>query len=152
MFDPLLFSLILARATPKKMIELREMLEDGVSRLIIRNADPDDIAAIRDQYETMRSLSEHADPEKRTACDLAFHRAMGRATKNELVEKIYSFVLQYFMPTIGSTHALPENRDSVLSLHREILESLEARDEGRTNSAIRASIDSWMRRAGTANN
>lgn len=145
--DPLLFSLILARADSRKMIELREMVELGVSRLVIRNATAADLEEIRRRFSEMTVLGGNASPGELTACDLAFHFAMARATQNELVEKIYRFVLQYFEPTIGKTHARPENRASVLALHQDILEALEARDEERTARAVRASITGWIEHA-----
>ncbi len=44
------------------------------------------------------------DPQTLTQLDLAFHRAVGKATKNELIQRIYDFTLELFAQSIEETH------------------------------------------------
>jgi len=147
-FEPLLFSLILTRAQPVKMIELREMIEVGVCNLIIKNAEPNDIANIRTEYLKMENKVREGveDPVLLTKLDIAFHRAMAKATLNPLVERIYNFILEYFEFSIQKTYSSRENRVNVLRLHREIIEALESHNLERTVAAIKESITDWINR------
>jgi DNA-binding FadR family transcriptional regulator len=78
---------------------------------------------------------------------ISLHNA--KATKNPLVEKIYSFILEYFEFSIQKTHESPENRKNVLPLNREIVEALESRDVERTIAIIKESIVDWIKRTET---
>ena len=78
-----------------------------------------------------------------TECDLFFHAAIARATENELIEKIYSFTLELFAPSIEETHRDKESGSTALRLHMAILEGLKARDLQRTERAVKESLDKW---------
>jgi len=87
-----------------------------------------------------RNLS---DPKVYTELDLAFHLAVGRATKNELIRKVYEVTLDLFAPSIEETHRRPDNSRNALRHHQNILEGLEARDRDRAEAAVRDSIVQW---------
>ncbi len=144
-FDHLLFQMLLGETDKRQLMELRELTEIGIIDLVIANAGKDDIACIREAHLRMseRVASQETDSSRLTELDLGFHRAIGAATRNELIRKIYDFTLDLFAPSIKKTHDLPDKGRNALVHHERILEGLEARDRERTEAAVRESIKQW---------
>jgi DNA-binding FadR family transcriptional regulator len=145
LLDPLLFSLIASEPELKELVELREMFELEIVKLIIKNADSSDINRI---YKTCAEMKNYVDSKERDSetllkCDLAFHEALGKATKNILVSNIYDFVMRLFSPRIQRTHEKKENPKRALQNHTDIYEALYARDMKRATKSIEESIEAW---------
>ena len=111
-------------------MELRELIEVGIIKIVIDNARDEDIAAIREEYsrEAERVEAKESDPAVLTELDIRFHRAIGMATKNELIRKVYDFTLDLFSPSIQQTHEKSDKGRNALNYHRRILAGIEARD------------------------
>jgi GntR family transcriptional repressor for pyruvate dehydrogenase complex len=145
LFDPLLFSLILSQSDIRELSKFREIMEINVMELVIENAGEDDFKAIRDIYLEMESKvrSGTGDGAGLAQLDLKFHRTLGIATKNKLVEKIYVFVLEFFTPSIEKTHENQNKGIFALKIHKEILDALVDRDLERAVQAVRKSVNIW---------
>jgi DNA-binding FadR family transcriptional regulator len=144
--DPLLFRLILSRARKEELVELRELMEFAIVKLIVSNADQEDFLRIRktiDEMEEKINLGRDNLPEDLAQSDLAFHRALGKATKNSLVEKIYDFVMDFFAPSINLTHKKQKNGLMALAIHTKIYEALMKRDYQESLDAVEESIIAW---------
>ena len=146
-FGPLFFSLIASKGDAEKLVELREMIELGIVRIIARNADEEDLREIERQYEALRRQIEGGERDAKVLapCDIEFHRSLGRATKNELIEKIYGFLIEYFAPSIEKVHREKTSRLAALRLHGEIAAALRARDVARAERAIESYDQGWAR-------
>ncbi len=144
-FDQLLFQLILSDHDKQRLIELRELIEIGIVRIVVQNASEEDLRAVRDVYDEMeRQVRDRVqDARLLTKCDLDFHLAIARATKNNLIEKIYSFTLDLFAPSIEDTHRDEQSGLNTLRLHKKILEGLVARDQKGAEQAVKEAIDTW---------
>lgn len=149
LLDPFLFSLILSNADTRELAELREVIEHQVIRLIIKNAQETDMEDIEKAFLDMKGNVENAavgDTKTLTEYDLEFHMALGRATRNVLVEKIYNFILELFTPYIESTYIKENNGIVALELHRDILDSLKRKDIDKATIATQRSIEEWRSR------
>jgi GntR family transcriptional regulator, transcriptional repressor for pyruvate dehydrogenase complex len=145
LFDPFLFSLIQSQADIKELTELRALMEHAVVKLIIDNADEKDIEDIKSSYLKMYQAIKDGktDPKVLAQYDIDFHAALGRATKNILVEKIYSFVLDLFNPSVQKTHENQETGLDALNVHKNIIESIVKRDYAEGYKAVEHSIVVW---------
>jgi len=146
-FGPLFFSLIASKGDAERLVELREMVELGIVRIIARNASEEDLREIERHYEALRHQIEGGErnPKTLAACDIAFHRALGRATKNELIERIYGFLIEYFAHAIEKVHEDETSRLAALRLHGELAAALHARDARRAEEAIESYDRGWVR-------
>jgi DNA-binding FadR family transcriptional regulator len=144
-FEPLLFSLILSKENMRQLVELRELLEVAIVRLVLANADDQDLARIEKTVVRLEEMVESGDhqPERLTRADVAFHRALGRATKNRMVERIYSFVMDFFTPSIETTHRRQQQGVLARQQHRRIFDALRGRDLHSAIEAVDESILSW---------
>jgi len=146
-YNPLIFNMILDRPTKAELLELRETIELGIERLILKNADAADIdhlAALNTDMENQ--VRDGADAARLTDCDLAFHRALGAATKNRPVQKIYSLVMDFLKPLIQETQEQRENGANAVRLHTAIVSALRDRDEAAARQAIQRSVIQWAER------
>ena len=80
LFDHLVFQMILSDTDKKKLMELRELIEVGIIKIVIANAQEEDIATIKEEYSRMaeRVEAQESDPDVLTEMDLRFHRAIGK--------------------------------------------------------------------------
>jgi GntR family transcriptional regulator, transcriptional repressor for pyruvate dehydrogenase complex len=145
LFEPLLFNLILSQPDQKNLRELREVIEFGIVRMILKNADAEDLARIEAEFQDMqRKLQDgERDPHILTQCDLNFHIALGRATRNPLLEQIYTFVLEYFAPSIEKTHENETSGMIAFQTHQQILDALKAQNLQQATQAIEDSLQVW---------
>ncbi len=145
LFDHLLFQMILSDPDKRMLKELRELIEIGIIKLVLANAGEDDLQTIAREVDRMAAevAGKDPDPKTLTELDLAFHRAIARATKNELIQRIYDFTLDLFAPSIEETHRIKRKGLNALRCHRKILQGLLAHDEASTEVAVRDSIEQW---------
>jgi len=146
LFDHIVFQLMLSDADEKKLMEFRELIERGIIRIVIANARNEDIAAIRREYSRMVERVEAGEPDSAvlTELDLQFHRAIGRATRNEFIGKLYDFTLDFFAPWIKRTNEMPDRGRESLTYHENILAGIESRDQKRAEAAVEASVAHWV--------
>jgi len=145
LFDHLVFQMILSEPDKRMLRELRELIEVGIVKLVLANADDADLRAVEAETEQMAAkvATGESDPRVFTELDLAFHRAIGRATKNQLIQRVYDFTLKLFAPSIEETHRNKRKGLNALRAHQKILECLKARDEAAAVEAVRKSIEQW---------
>lgn len=145
LFDHLLFQMILSDPDKRMLKELRELIEVGIIKLVLANAVEEDLRAVAREVERMAAevAGKDADPKTLTELDLAFHRAVARATKNELIQRIYDFTLDLFAHSIEETHRNKRKGLNALRCHKKILEGLLAHDEAGAEAAVRESIEQW---------
>lgn len=143
--DHILFQLIMSDADKKKLMEMRELIESGIIKIIINNAEPADIQKMEQSLHKMEEMvaGGENDPNKLTAVDLEFHMAMGQATHNELIMKIYKFVLDLFAPSIVETQSKPGGSALGIKVHRMIFEGIQAKNLEQAEEAITTSIEAW---------
>ena len=145
-FDPLLFSLIVNYNNFRELFELRESLELSIVKLIIKNAEAKEFKEIEKTLLEMkeRSLANHnRDYRTMAKYDINFHIALGKATNNSLVEKIYSFILDLFKDSIEATHKNKDNAAKAIALHENIYNSLIEKNLDKAVKAIEESMEQW---------
>jgi GntR family transcriptional repressor for pyruvate dehydrogenase complex len=145
-FDPLLFSLILSNANVKELVELRELMEFAIVKLIIEHAGDTELQSIEEATFQMEELIEkfgEIGVDELVQSDLAFHSAMGDAAQNKLVKKIYSFVMDFFEPSIRITHEKERGGRKALFHHQKIYKALKNRNVEEAIEAVEDSIVTW---------
>ncbi len=146
LFDHLLFRMILSDVDKERLHELRELIEVGLVKLVVANAGEEELDAIAAAHQRMADeiARKTQDPARFAELDVAFHRAMAKATKNVLIERIYGFTLELFTPSIEATHEHRRRGVNALRHHQKILDGLLARDAERAEAAVRTSIEQWQ--------
>ena len=122
----------------EKVHEVRALLEVHLAGLAAERATDEDVAQLREIHERMQR--ETADVEAAARDDLEFHRAIARATHNELflllMDSIGSSLIDIRRQNLGSGSA-----PMTLSQHEAILERIAAHDPEAARTAMRAHLD-----------
>ncbi len=146
LFDHLLFQLIVSDSDMRQLIELRQLMEYGIIQQVIQNATEEDIARIEHCNIAMEENLRNGvrDSKVFIELDIGFHLALGNATHNELIEKIYAFTMELFTSSIEKTHSDPDAAGKrALRLHRNISDAIRKRDSEAAQKAVEASLEIW---------
>lgn len=145
LFDPLLFRLIVKSNDINDSKELREMIELGIIKLAIDNATENDIRLLEDIYNyTVRLVNENLmNGDAIIETELMFHTALGKATGNKMVQTIYNFVMELYVPNIYKNIIHDRFGVEAVECHRPIIEAIKNRDLIAGEEAIKHSVDTW---------
>ena len=137
-FDPLIYSMIIANTDSNELIQLREMVEMGVINTIIDHAKDEDIRKLQIVHEEYEELGKRGETDIAllNACDLKFHRTMAALTNNHLIENMYNFVIDIFAPTINASFGLER--------HRKIMTAIANRDKAAAMAAEHDHTATWI--------
>ncbi len=146
LFDHLLFQMILTDFDKKKLLELRELIEVGMLQLVIKNATDQSIQQIKEAHNKMEREVQRGKASSRELAQLDsnFHVAIAEATENPLIQKIYGFVLELFLPSLETSVSKGEKGKFSVELHSNIMKGIENRDLKQTKEAVKLSIEQWF--------
>jgi len=126
---------LVRRTNPIEITELRLALEPVLARMAALRATPLDIARI------MRTATTRADHQS-AAADLAFHKAIAAATRNNLAADLYALLRQIGRDArihVKSVRERPVNRLGQRDAeHMLVAEAIAARDPDGAERAMRA--------------
>jgi GntR family transcriptional regulator, transcriptional repressor for pyruvate dehydrogenase complex len=132
----------------EKVHEVRRVLEVHIAALAAERARPEDVAALRAVHERMQA--EAGDVEAAARDDLEFHRAIARATHNELflvlLDSIGGSQVDIRRENLGSGSA-----PATLEQHARVLDRIAAHDPEGARDAMAAHLDgvaAWWRAHG----
>lgn len=145
LFDPLLFRLILNSNDINESKELREMIELGIIKLAIENADENDIKALEEVYQHTLKMVENnlLTAEVIIETELMFHTALGKATGNKMIQTIYNFVMELYVPNMYRNFNNSRYGIESIECHRPIIEAIKNKDLKAGEKAIKHSVDVW---------
>lgn len=145
LLDSLLLAFFINNPDSEKLYELRQMIEIDVLELILKHYDENEKErkALKDNLELLKNLLDtNLSLEQLKLLDLEFHRLMGSCTKNILMERIYSIVLDFIEPTI-TTALKTHHGDITYQDHKKILEVIETQDYDRIHDVITNTVNTW---------
>ena len=129
------------------LVAVRRLLEASMARSAAARLTDEDLAAMRENIETMVGLID--DYEYFRQLDQAFHRTLMRASGNEIGATIVRAIHRYTAadPRLNSRPGSKSALTRTIAEHRAIYEALEARDAELAADRIAAHIDaSWAER------
>jgi DNA-binding FadR family transcriptional regulator len=139
-FDPLLFQILIQDRDYQSLIEIRQILEEGIVRLLVKNAGDEELDMLT---KAMAEFEKFLSGRKSTvqecnAADLKYHQLMGKFSHNTILDNIYNFIIELFSPTINS------KQPGVFDVHWELHNAIAARDEDRAIKAIKKHTQIWV--------
>ena len=150
---PLLLSLYVLNPTFDAMVQFREKIELDIFDLAMRNKEEkeDLLKELRANLRTMRTLQKNeAEPAAFSANDADFHKIIAHHCGNILFESVYSYVMEFFLPSIHSTHVRQVSGSIAAKTHFQIYEALREDDFSKGKDAIQAAMKDWYNLAGEA--
>lgn len=141
LFDPSLFQILVQERDYKVLTQVREILEEGIVKLVIQFATAEDLAEL-DRTATL-FLAELSLPspsiEAAKGFDIQYHRLLGKYAHNHIIENIYNFVIELFAPTIHPIHR------GVYEAHRDLHQAIMRQDEVGALEAVWRHTEIWVK-------
>lgn len=146
LIDPLLFQFILTDFDKTKLLELRELMEIGMMKIVVEKASDASIRKIREVHDKMSAAVESGRSSSRELAQLDrdFHAAIVAATDNPLIQKIYGFVMEMFLPSLETSVIRGDHGRFSVELHKNIIDALETRNLNATVKEVELSIEQWF--------
>lgn len=146
LLDSFLFSFFMLNPNVENLYEFRSVLEADVLELILKHYEENlsERTALRKNLRELEELMKNPEDKHKQLLenDLEFHRLMGKATGNMLVERVYNFVIDFMEPSIKNTHR-NQKGEYVYQVHKKTLEIIENQDYGHIQDAIADSVGTW---------
>lgn len=143
--DPLVFKLIMDYENLDDLRELREMIELGIINLAIKNHLEEDILELENSYKYMEekySQKAFLDDDI-VQCELMFHNALGKATRNKMADTIYKVILDLYIPNVYKNKKDERFVREALECHRPIIDAIIDKDIAKGEEAIKYSVEIW---------
>lgn len=144
LIDPMVYGIILNQDDSfEGLMQLREMIEVGVMRLVIENASDEEIESLRGPLSELEAACKAKKVNIDTVfeADDKFHKAINEMGGNQMVNKISSIVR---MLTHAMRHESVEamiekgEAETLYSVHEKMFNILKNRDERDLNREIRS--------------
>ncbi|MBA4698396.1 MAG: FadR family transcriptional regulator [Ruminococcus sp.] len=145
MLDSFLFSFFASNPDIQNLYELRHVFEIDILELILVHYDENskERKALRNNVDALEEMMmTGANPQQLIENDLEFHRLLGKAAHNLLIERIYNFIIDFMEPSIASTHK-KQHGENVYDVHKKIIDIIDAKDSSRIEEAITFSVGTW---------
>jgi GntR family transcriptional regulator, galactonate operon transcriptional repressor len=121
----------------RDLFELRRMIEPEAAALAARRASEAERSAIAEAFAAMEGA---ADVEASIGADLAFHRAIIRATGNDLLAA-FSPAIEASLAVSFTVSRAGETQPHVVPMHRAVALPILAGDEAGARAAMNALLD-----------
>lgn len=119
----------------RQLMDVRQMVEPNAAGWAAASARSEQVEEIRKAQDAMERAASIQDF---VIADALFHRAILRASNNELLTAMEGVIFSALLSSIKITNNDPlDNRERSLPLHREILQAIEARDSDKAAAAMR---------------
>ena len=144
LIDPMVYGIILNQDDSyDSLMELREMTEVGVMRLVIEKASDEEIEKLREPLSALEAACRAEKPDLDTVfnADNAFHESINELGGNQMVIKISSIVrmLTHAMRYESVDVMIRKGETATLyEVHEKIFNILKNRDENNLNHEIRS--------------
>jgi GntR family transcriptional repressor for pyruvate dehydrogenase complex len=125
LLSPLLPMIVLERTDILHVLEYRRIVEPGCMALAVARADEADVIELERAYSSLKASTKDLGSFARA--DLEFHLALARASKNPVLVKVNSVILDVLSASWEEIVRALGTRDG-LHYHRRILQALKARD------------------------
>ncbi|WP_326836329.1 FCD domain-containing protein [Amycolatopsis rhabdoformis] len=127
-----------AAARRSEVLGLRAVLEKHASSLAAVNRSDDDLARLHELLHQADDAYASRSMELVAETDRQFHHAIVKASGSELLTEVYDYLGNALKAALGGLPWDDDIADGHAALHRELLASLEAKDEA---GAARAAAD-----------
>lgn len=116
----------LGELNARKVYEARGVIEVALTEMAATRATPEDIERIWEAMDRMEACL--GDTARFVDADLAFHLAVAKAGKNELLEQFYHLLRKLLVEVIQEMVSLPRVKQGSIPYQRAIAEAIEKRD------------------------
>lgn len=139
--NPLIPMMLLSRHDIADVLEYRRLVEPVLTALAVERATPEDVAELEAILQRMRKAK--GDLEEFAGCDLEYHLALARMTRNPVIIKITSVIRDILTSSmVGIVGSL--GVDLGLHYHAQILAAVKSGDARRAQRVMAEHVESTI--------
>lgn len=117
--------------TAKHITELqgfRRLLETHAATVVVETGTEQDIDALAGVVTEMERAASAGDMDAVNAADVRFHTLIIEAAQNDLLFEVWKTYVQRIRRALALRNRLNSNLDSIVGMHRDLLDAFRARD------------------------
>ncbi|MEU3027622.1 FadR/GntR family transcriptional regulator [Streptomyces incarnatus] len=122
------------------VLELRTVLEEYASGAAALRRDEAQLRQMRELLADADAAAAGADTAAATSVDALFHRAVVRASGNELLVEVYDYLGTALTSSLGGLTWDAAHAEEHARLHRRLVDAIEAQDVGEAREAAAAIV------------
>lgn len=122
------------------VLELRTVLEEYASGAAALRRDEAQLRQLRELLADADAAAAGADPAAATSVDALFHRAVVRASGNDLLIEVYDYLGTALTSSLGGLTWDAADAEDHARLHRRLVDAIEAQDAGAARDAAAAIV------------
>lgn len=138
--------LLLNPATVREFIEARLVVEQATVRLAVLRMTPESLVKLHDSISQQDLAYKEGDIETFIKLDSEFHRELARESGNAVLLKFLETVRELLQEFIAEVSHLPGAIKSAIKYHREIVQSMQAKNRERAEEKMREHLYDVTRR------
>ncbi|MEU1117376.1 MULTISPECIES: FCD domain-containing protein [unclassified Streptomyces] len=127
-------------AEREKVLELRTVLEEYASGAAALRRDEAQLRQMRELLADADAAAAGADTSAATSVDALFHRAVVRASGNDLLVEVYDYLGTALTSSLGGLAWDTVHAEEHARLHRRLVDAIEAQDVGEARDAAAAIV------------
>lgn len=123
-----------------KVLELRTVLEEYASGAAALRRSEEQLEQLRELLADADEASAGEDPAAATSVDALFHRAVVRASGNDLLIEVYDYLGTALTSSLGGLTWDAGHAEEHARLHRRLVDAIGSRDAGAARAAAAAIV------------
>ena len=128
--NPLASFLVIDQKSALELLEARLYIEGAVAALSAKNASPNDIKAIKQKLDDMKTAAQETSLEKFITYDVQFHLLVAESSKNQILTKIVNILRDLLHQLLSKvfeiqSDSLSEIFIQTIRFHGKILSAIE---------------------------
>lgn len=148
MAESFIFSFLATNPDMDQFLEFRKIIENDVIEMVIEHYDENRIER-HELFENVRQLrllkqNPASTTDQFVINDMEFHKILGKASKNLLLERIYGCMIDFLTPSLECIHSANNKGDDAAIAHSEMLEAIEKKDYSMAVKAVECASESWI--------
>ncbi|NLK63577.1 MAG: FCD domain-containing protein [Tissierellia bacterium] len=124
------------------VLQARKAIERETARLAAENITKEELTNIRKILDEQRER--HKKGESVAECDIAFHRAIAKASRNKVLETLYMMLFSYGQQTTIFEHVRRQVNAVYMTSHTDIYEALKKHDAELAEKCMIGHMDSLI--------
>lgn len=144
-FDSVIYSMMMESSSDKEIIELRQLLDENVLKLAVKNCTDQEIDHLQQMIVQMREHFDQGELSKAAKLDYDFHIFLTGCAQNSFLCRIVTGVYKIFEGSIEKNIRTEELFAMAAEHHQAIVDCLRNRDERVISQVISNSLSSWRR-------
>lgn len=147
MADSFIFSFLATNPDMNQFVEFRKIMETDIMEMIILHYDENEEERVElaENVEQLKKLklTPEATTDEFVENDMEFHKLLGKASKNLLLERIYGCMIDFLNPSLKYIHRAEDRGANAEIAHSEMLLAIEKKDYDMALKAVECASTSW---------